>query len=358
MLLGSAALVIATLVVLLHLPGTNFYTMRAPSGPDSMGLALYFFALIAAWALILVGMLAGVSRGAYAWTGAPGPGVVLGVLALCAGLGTVCIAATFASMHTRTPARSLVGLSGGFMLPAVTIAFAGALLWGPREATASARWAWWFAAPLCIVSLCGLGGLGIGWIKGQQARARAIAEQYEEDRKRRAEWRVEQQERDVKHAEELRALPDDTPLSVFVRHLFIDRSEAHHALAIDRIRSLPGLRERLAEALAGEDPLEREYILNFIRMCPDPDPSWGPLVAGAMSRLSTDLRRLAPAGHPHPRGMTVGAVLTAEKFGGPRFEREARELREAISAWPEETSALEGAKAVDSYLAGKKIEWR
>jgi hypothetical protein len=357
MLVGSAALLVAALVVLLHLPSTRFYTMTAPSGPDSMGLALYFFALIAAWVLIAVAMFAGIARGAYDWTGLPGAGNVLGAILLCVGLGTVCIAATFASMSTRTPARTPMGLAGGFMVPAVTIAFAGAMLWGPVETTSRASWAWWFAAPIALVSLGGWAGLAVAWVQHQRAQAQAAVRELEADRERQERWREEERRRDEQHAKELAEMPDDAPLGEFVRHLFIDKSDAHHARVLERIRSLPNLRERLAGALAGPDPLEREYVLNFIRVGPEPDPSWAPLMADAMTRLAADLVRLgAGEGHPHPRGMTVGALMSAQRFKGVRFEREARELRDAIGAWPEEGSRSGGVHAVDEYLAGREVQ--
>jgi len=94
-------------------------------------------------------------------------------------------------------------------------------------------------------------------------------------------------------------------------------------------------------------------------MAGTPDPAWEPLVRRAIVRLAADYR--AEAKDPsrgritHVKGLSWGALLAAQTFGPKRFEAEARELREAVSLWPNEEPRNEALEVIDLYLAGKPL---
>ena len=60
--LGTTALGVAVLLTLLLAVATKFFTLRPPSGPDSMGLFVVFLLPVLAWLLVLAGALAAVGR--------------------------------------------------------------------------------------------------------------------------------------------------------------------------------------------------------------------------------------------------------------------------------------------------------
>ena len=146
---------------------------------------------------------------------------------------------------------------------------------------------------------------------------------------------------------------------MFLTHLFIDKSEEHHRKAVERIRALPDLTERMAARLEHPEPLQREYVLNFVKMAGTPDPAWEPLVRQAIVRLAADYRAeakdLSLGRITHVKGLSWGALLAAQTFGPKRFEAEVRELREAVVEWPNEDPRNDALEVIDLYLAGKPV---
>ncbi len=196
-------------------------------------------------------------------------------------------------------------------------------------------------------------------VKSSADDARRAEEGRLADEARWKEIQAENAAREAKQAAELAALPDDAPLEVFLTHLFIDKSEAHHAKAVERIRALPGLTERMAAHLENPEPLQREHVLNFVKMAGTPNPAWEPLVRQALVRLAADYRAeakdLSLGRITHVKGLSWGALLAAQTFGPKRFEPEVRDLREAVALWPNEDPRNDALEVIDLYLAGKPV---
>lgn len=357
--LGTAALGLAVLLTLALALTTKLFTLRPPGGPDAMGLVVVVFLPVAAWLLVLAGALSAVGRGAFDWV-SPSPGLpTLAVLGTVVGLGGLSVAAAMFSLEVRFASRTVVGLAGGLLLPLAVIGLLGFLLWSEPPAVAAARWLRPASVSLAGLACAAFAG-GLVLLAMQSAEKARVAEEsrrwYDE---RSAEIRAENAERERKQAEELAALPDDTPIEVWLSHLFIDRSEAHHRKAIERIRALPGLTDRLAARLEHPEALEREHVLNFVAMAGTPDPEWEPLVRKAILRLADDYR--AEAAGPatgritHVKGLAWGALLAAERFAPARFDAEAQALREAVALWPGEEARASALEVVDLYLAGRPL---
>lgn len=356
--LGTAALGVAVLLTLALALTTKLFTLRPPSGPDAMGLVVVFFLPVVAWLLVLVAALAAVGRGAFDGISRTAGVPTLTVVGAVFGLGLLSVGAAVFSLEVRYAFRTVAGLAGGLVLPLGVIGLLGFLLWAKPDDLAAARW----LRPVEI----GLGGLAILAFAGglvllalQSAeKARVAEESRQADEERAAEIRAENAALAKRQDEELAALPDDAPIEEFLAHLFIDKTEEHHRKAIERIRALPGLTARLAARLEQPAPLEREHVLNFIAMAGSPDPAWEPLVRQAVLRLAADYRAEAkePTGRiTHVKGLAWGALLAAETFGPKRFEKEARELRDAVAAWPNEDPRKEALAVVDLYLAGQPL---
>jgi len=357
--LGTAALGVAVLLTLALALTTKLFTLRPPSGPDAMGLVVVFFLPVVAWLLVLCAALAAVGVGAFDGM-SRSPGVpTLAVAATIFGLGLLSVGAAVFSLEVRYAFRTVAGLAGGLLLPLGVIGLLGFLLWAKPAELAAARW-------LRPVQL-GLGGLALLAFAGglvllvlQSAESARVAEESRRaDEERAAEIRAENAELARRQDEELAALPDDAPIEEFLAHLFIDKTEEHHRKAIERIRALPELTARLAARLENEAPLQREHVLNFIAMAGSPDPAWEPLVRQAILRLAADYRAeakdLSIGRITHVKGLAWGALLAAETFGPKRFEKEARELRDAVAAWPNEGPRNEALAVVDLYLAGRPL---
>jgi hypothetical protein len=357
--LGTAALGLAVLLTLLLALTTKLFTLRPPSGPDAMGLVVVFFLPVAAWICVLGGALSAAGRGAFDWV-SRSPGLpTLAVLATVVGLGGLSVAAAMFSLEVRYASRTVVGLAGGLLLPLAVVGLLGFLLWSEPAAVAAARW--------LRPAATGLGGLaGAAFAGGLVLLAMQSAEKARvagESRQANADWetrnRKEMEALHAKQADELAALPEDTPIEVFLAHLFIDKSEEHHRIALERIRALPDLTARLAARLEHPEPLEREHVLNFIAMAGTPEPDWEPLVRTALVRLAADYRAeakdLSIERIHHVKGLAWGALLAAERFGPRHFEAEARELRTAVALWPNEGPRNDALEVIDLYLAGELL---
>ena len=115
----------------------------------------------------------------------------------------------------------------------------------------------------------------------------------------------------------------------------------------------------MAARLEHPEPLQREYVLNFVKMAGTPDPAWEPPVRKAIVRLAADYRAeakdLSLGRITHVKGLTWGALLAAQTFGPKRFEAEVRDLREAVSTWPNEEPRNDALEVLDLYLAGEPV---
>ena len=357
--LGTVALGIAVLLTLLLALTTKLFTLRPPSGPDAMGLVVVFFLPVAAWILVLVGALATVGRGGFDWV-SRSPGIpTLAVLGTTVGLAILSVAAAVFSLEICFASRTVAGLAGGLLLPLLVAGLLGFLLWSDPAAVAAARWLRPAGAALAALALLACAGGLVVLAKGSAEDAKRAEEARVEDEKRAAEIRAENAALAAKQDAELAALPDDAPLETFLAHLFIDKSEEHHRKAVERIRALPDLTARLAARLEHPEPLQREYVLNFVEMAGTPDPAWEPLVRRAIARLAADYR--SEAKDPslgritHVKGLSWGARLAAQTFGPKRFEPEVRELREAVAQWPSEDPRKDALEVIDLYLAGQPV---
>lgn len=357
--LGTTALGVAVLLTLLLAVATKFFTLRPPSGPDSMGLFVVFLLPVLAWLLVLAGALAAVGRGGFDWVSRT-PGVpTLAVLGTTVGLAILSVAAAIFSLEVRYDARTLAGIAGAFLLPLVVAGLLALLLWSDPPAVAGARWLRPAGVALaCLAAIAFLGGFA-ALVKSSAEDARRAEESRLDDEKRAAEIRAENAALEAKQDAELAALPDDAPLETYLAHLFIDKSEEHHRKAVARIRALPDLTARMAARLEHPEPLQREYVLNFVKMAGTPDPAWEPAVRKAIVRLAADYRAeakdLSIGRITHVKGLSWGALLAAQAFGPKRFEAEVRELREAVAQWPNEDPRKDALEVIDLYLAGKPV---
>lgn len=357
--LGTAALGLAVLLTFALALTTKLFTLRPPGGPDAMGLVVVFFLPVAAWVLVLVAALACVGHGGFDWV-SRSPGIpTLAVVATVVGLGILSTAAAMFSLEVRYASRTVLGLAGGLVLPLAVVAFLGALLWSEPAPVAAARWPRPAGATLAgLAALAFAGGLVFLAMESAE-KARVVEEQRRADADRETRNRQEMDALHAKQAAELAALSDDTPIEVFLTHLFIDKTEEHHRLALERIRALPDLTARLAARLEHPEPLKREHVLNFIAMGGTPEPGWEPLVRQAILRLAADYRAeardLSIGRINHVKGLAWGALLAAESFGPKRFEAEARELRAAVALWPNEGPRADALAVIDLYLEGSPL---
>lgn len=356
---GTIAVVLAALITFGMAAGMSMFTMRAPSGPDAMGLAGLFFAYVFAWILILVAALIASGRGSFAWiSGVPGL-PTLAVIVVTVGLAIVCMVAAGVSMETRFAWRTAAGLAGALAMPMAVMGFLLALLWMDPATVGARAWpraAGWTFAGLALIAYV---WCGVMWIQSQHAQAKRRIEAEEESRKEQVKWQEQAKQKDVQDAANLAAMPDDAPLRDFVRELFIDRSEAHHQRALERIGKLPNLTARIAELLADALPIQREYCSNYIRHAPKVDPAWAPAFAASIDRLAADYRAEAKDRSKglitHTKGLTWGAALSAQRFEGIRFDTEMQHLRAALETWEAGGERDEAIGLIDVYLKGERV---
>lgn len=357
--LGTAALGLCVLLTLLTAVTTSAFTLRPPSGPDSMGLFVLFVLPFLAWILVLLAALLGVFRGSFDWVSRL-PGVpTLAVLGTTVGLGGLSVAAVIFSLEIRFATRTVVGIAGGFLLPLFVVGFVALALWTDPAALAAARWPRRAGAVLASLAFLACCGGGVLWVQDAREDARRAEERRVEDEAREAKARADAAEVAAKQDADLAALPDDTPIEKFLAHLFIDKSEEHHRKAVARIRALPDLPARLAARLEDPAPLQREFALNFVKMAGTPDPAWEPAVRKSIVRLAADYRAEAgdrSAGRiTHVKGLAWGTLLAAQTFGPKRFETEVKELRAALASWPDGEERNEALRLLDLYLAGETV---
>jgi hypothetical protein len=281
------------------------------------------------------------------------------LLLITAGLAFISVLGLGASLEHDLKRRSLYGHLGALILPVSANAFVAFLAWSRPEFLAGSPVPRIVAIPFGLVAVGSLVTAGVIYVRAQGKAAERIARQIEENEQQQALNQADAIERDATHRAELDELADDTPLTTFVTHLFIDKSEAHHRLALARIGGLPDLAARFdAELRANPDPLAREYLLNYFEMAEPVDPgvldALRPTIAWCFEQLAGDFEQALAQGRTeevrHVGGMPMGLLLAARKFGQPRFVGGAARLRAVLKAWPESAGA-EAVRALDDYLA-------
>jgi hypothetical protein len=58
----------------------------------------------------------------------------------------------------------------------------------------------------------------------------------------------------------------------------------------------------------------------------------------------------------HVKGLTLGMLLTVQKFPTERFDAEVKELRAALETWPDADERRAPLELVDAFLSGKHID--
>lgn len=361
-ILTTVLLIGSTVTVIGNTAGTKGYTMKMPGGPDAMGIIVFFIFNLLGWILTLVASWLVAARGAFNWFVSPPAMAGFLMVFILIALGFISMMGIGVSMERKTKVRWLPGWAGGALLPVWANVFLLALAWNDPPALLDATWPLVAGFPLAVIAGAALVFGAVLWLVQQGKAAERLAKHDQERRAQEARNRVESAERDVRHKAELDALPDDAPLTTFVTHLFIDRSDAHHPLAMKRIASLPNLAARFDEELRHPDPLQREYLLNYFRVTPSHDPALlealRPTIARCFTHLTSDLAAARARNEKeqvaHPYGMPLGLLLSAQRFPGPRFEAEARALRAELVAW-ETDSTSRAVERVDEYLAGQPV---
>lgn len=358
-ILGTISLVLSALVTLSLAVGMKMFTMRAPSGPDAMGLAAVFFFQIGGLVFLLLGAFMGLGRGSFDWISSSGGIPTLAVLATGIGLSVLAVVATFTSMETRYRWRTLAGMSGAMVMPLFVSLYVLSLLWMPLDFIMTATWprvVGWILAGLAAAVYV---GAGIVWFQAQEAKGqRAIAAEQEREAER-LRFAEEARQQDLLHAAALAAMPDNAPLEDFLSQLFIDKSEAHHARAMARIDALPDLVGRIGERLAHPLPIQREYCSNYIRHTQHPLSEFIPLLRQSTLFLARDYREGCKGTSPplitHVKGLSWGAMLTLQRYPAGTFAAEVAELRNAVMLWPRSEERSGAIECIDRYLRGETV---
>lgn len=361
-ILATVLLVASTVTVVGNAAGTKGFTMKMPGGPDAMGVVVFFIFNLLGWILTLIASWFVAGRGGFVWFVNPPAMAGLFLTFIAVALAFLSVMGLGVSLERKTSVRWLPGWAAAGVLPIWTNSLLAYLAWGDPEALRTSMTPRIVGVPLAVLAVCSFGLGAVLWIIHQGKVAQRLARSDQQRREQEDRNRVEAAERDVRHKAELDALPDSAPLTTFVTHLFIDKSDAHHPLAMARIASLPDLAARFDEELKHPDPLQREYLLNYFRVADPLDPALLEALRPAISRcfghLTSDLaaaRTGDTAGEVrHPYGMPLGLLLSAQRFPGPRFEAEARALRAELVAW-ETDPTTRAVERVDEYLAGQPV---
>jgi len=284
------------------------------------------------------------------------------VLLITAPLAFLSVMGLGLSMERNLERRWLFGWLGAVLPPVYANLFVGLLAWGDPAWLAGSLVPRIAGTPLLIAAAGSLVTAGVLWVRDQGEAAARLANAGDQEREQEERNRVGAIKRDAGHKAELDAMPDDAPLATFVTHLFIDKSEAHHGLALARIAGLPDLAARFDRELENPDPLQREYLLNYFRVAQAVDPAvlaaLRPTIARCFERLTRDVAAARTEGNGdqvrHPYGMPLGLLLSAARWPEPRFEAQSRALRDELAKWETEATTRAIAR-IDEYLAGKSI---
>lgn len=352
---ATIALALAALLTLLLSMATSLFTMRAPSGPDSMGLFGLFLIPLVAWVLTLAAALLCVARGGFDWIG-PYTGLpTLVVLFTVVGVAGASLVATAMSLEVRYDYRSVLGLAGGALLPLVVQVFIGLLTWLPPAELVGRAWPRIVGGPLLLIALAAWGTGAAFWIKSQIARSQREAEAYAESLKEEQREKDRRAQATQQQNAELDAMADTAPLESFLVRLGIDKTDDHHARVMDRIARLPALRDNLERILASNVPMDREWALNYIRHCQPPDPQLVPAVRAAMTRLAGEIRVASADQSIYAKGLMWGMLITADAYRPVTFDAEVRDIAEAMKGWPDEDARKVAAYYTSLYLSGQPV---
>ncbi|MBC7772793.1 MAG: hypothetical protein H7210_09890 [Pyrinomonadaceae bacterium] len=358
-ILGTIAGLLSILITLVLAAGMKMFTMRAPSGPDAMGLAMYFFVQIAGWVFLLLAAFMGLGRGSFDWISSAGGIPTLLVSFTTVGLATLAVFSAGASLDMNFRWRTPAGLAGALVMPLFVELFVLVLLWLPLDFLEEATWprvvGWVLAGMACAVYI----GAGVAWYHAMEARGRREIAREEERQADQQRYEEEARQQELVDDAQLDAMPDDAPLEEFLSHLFIDKSKAHNARAIKRIDNLPNLVARVEERLSHPLPIQREYCANYIRHSEKPDPGFIPALKKSTLQLAADYRLGAqdPARSAitHVKGLTWGTLLTIQRFPSGTFQNEVAELRAAVSLWAESEDRNTAIEFLDRYLRGEPV---
>ena len=353
--IGSIALVVSLLVTLLIVAVSSCFTMRIPSGPDAMGLFIFVIFGAVQWIAIFAAAMICVGLGGFDWLaktpGVPTLTVLVATIAL-AGLSTVGM---FAGLERGSDHRVLWGMSGAVVLPILVQAYLAILMWRPPGKLIVETWPKIVGAPLALAALGAIVVGVVAWGKAQAARAEREREAYAERRREEQKESDRKKNATITENAELDAMSDDRPLEDFLVRLGIDKTEEHHAKVMERIARLPNLRANIERILESPKPMDREWVLNYVRHCPTPDPELIPAVRKAMMRLAGEIEAAAADQSIYAKGLMWGMLITADAYRPARFDDEVRAIAAAMEKWPSEEARMVAASYCAMYLKGERI---
>ncbi|MGH7132477.1 MAG: hypothetical protein ACREJO_11080 [Phycisphaerales bacterium] len=353
--IGSLALVGSLLVTLLTLAVSSCFTMRIPSGPDAMGLFVFIIFSAVQWVLILAAALMCVGCGGFDWLsktpGVPTLAVLVSIVAL-AGLSTVGM---FGGLERNSDCRVLWGMSGAVVLPLIVQAYLAILLWRPPAKLVEELWPKLVGGPLALAALATIVAGCVMWGKAQVARSERESEAYAEQEKERQKEAERKEAATITENAELDAMTDDRPLEDFLVRLGIDKTEAHHVKVMERIARLPNLRANIERILESPKPMDREWVLNYVRHCPAPDQELIPAVRKTMVRLAGEIDAASKDQSIYAKGLMWGMLITADAYRPARFDDEVRAIAAAMEKWPDEDARMVAANYCAMYLKGERI---
>jgi len=359
-LVATVALVFVSGLSLLLAADTNFFRKAPPTGPDTMGYAAIFFAMLAELVAVLIAVVCISARGGFDWISTQPLYPTLAALAATIGIGLVSGTLWFVWSGPRRWYVPLVSNAGGLALPVGVCVYLIALAWTPADQLAVDLWprVWGFVfGGIGAIGL--IGGVTV-YLSAKVQRIRRMEQAAREDEARWQQNREESAARERQQAEELAALTDAIPLEQFLTHLFIDKSEAHHQLALERIGRLPQLSTQLDRVLTNPNPRYRGYGTNYIIMCRQPNPAWGLSVRKAIGLLAADVCAAPALYEPVTqltyRGLTKGCLMAAKRLPAEDYSAEIAALRAAVGAKTGDPSRNSTLQLIERFERGESLE--
>lgn len=353
--IGSLALVASLLATLLTAGVSSCFTMRIPSGPDAMGLFVFVIFTAVQWIAILAAAMMCVGIGGFDWLAkTPGVPTLVVLISTCA-LAALSTAGLFGGLERNSDYRVLWGMGGAVVLPLIVQAYLAILLWRPPAKLVQELWPKIVGAPLALAALVAIVGGCVMWGKIQIDRAEREREAYAEQEQSRLKEIERKKAATIEADAELAAMTDDRPLEDFLVRLGIDRSEEHHAKVMERIARLPDLRANIERILESPKPMDREWVLNYVRQCPTPDPELIPAIRKTMMRLAGEIEAASKDNSIYAKGLMWGMLITADAYRPARFDDEVRAIAAAMEKWPDEQARGVASSYCGMYLEGKRI---
>lgn len=358
-LLATLALLAVIGLTVLLAADTDFFRKSPPSGPDTMGYAAVFFAMLFELAAVMVAVACVSANGGFDWVSDRGLYQTLAPLAAAVGVGLVSGTMWFTWAGPRRWYVPLVANAGGLVLPVAACVYLLALAWTPGDELAGSNWPRRWGYLFGGIGAIGLTGAAVAFVSWKVQRVRWMEREMREEEARWQRMRDENAARERQQAEELAALPDTAPLEQFLTHLFIDKSDAHHKVALERIDRLPDLATQLQRVLTNPNPRHRGYGTNYINMCRQPDPVWGPSVRRAIGLLAADVRSAPALYEPVTqltyRGLTLGCLKAARRFPGEDFTTELAMLRAAVGEKANDPSREATLELIGRFERGEPL---